>query len=205
MATSTPSKILIGTTNQGKISELRELFGSLPIKLVGLDEVAVNIDVEETGTTFAENAELKARTYANITGLFALGDDSGLEVSALDNRPGIHSARYGGQDLAFADKIRMLLGELAEVPNADRSARFVCVMSLADPSGKIIFEGEGVCSGTLAAEPRGDEGFGYDPLFLPEGYDQTFGEMDSSIKQQISHRARAAQKIIRYLRGFFIV
>jgi XTP/dITP diphosphohydrolase len=200
-----PSTILIGTTNSGKVRELSELFGMLPVELLGLKDTAVSRDIEETGQTFSENAALKARSYAAETGLFTLGDDSGLEVRALDNRPGIHSARYGGEDLAFPEKIRLLLKELAAIPNADRAARFVCAMSLADPSGKVIFEAEAVCEGTLAAGPRGSGGFGYDPIFVPVGYDLTFGELDDRIKQQISHRACAAAKIIRYLQGFLEV
>jgi len=201
----TPEKILIGTTNKGKIRELAELLGGLPISTVGLDEIGETFDIEETGSTFAENASLKAAGYARRSGLFTLGDDSGLEVRALGNAPGILSARYGGLQTGFNEKIKMLLGELDSIPNADRAARFVCVMSLANPTGDIIFEAEGICDGALAYLPVGAGGFGYDPIFIPNGYDRTFGELDTKIKQQISHRARGAAKIIRYLQRFFAV
>ena len=205
MEASKLSKILIGTTNQGKIRELKELLASVPVELIGLNDISANVDVEETGKTFAENAALKARVYARMSGLYALADDSGLEVRALDDRPGVVSARYGGEETSYPEKIRMLLEELAACSGPDRSAQFVCVMSLAAPSGEILFEAQGICKGTLAKEPRGTGGFGYDPIFIPDGYRLTFGELDSNIKQQISHRARAAQKIIRYLQGFFAV
>src|SRR6185369_15015050 len=205
MEPSKLSKILIGTTNQGKICELRELLASLPVELIGLNDIDVNVEVKETGMTFAQNAALKAREYARMSMLCALADDSGLEVRALDNRPGVMSARYGGEGTSFAGKIRMLLEELAVCSDTDRSAQFLCVMSLAASSGDILFEAEGICRGTLAKEPRGTGGFGYDPIFIPDGYRLTFGELASDIKQQISHRARAAQKIIRYLQGFFAV
>ena len=192
MEASKLSKILIGTTNQGKIRELKELLASVPVELIGLNDISAN-------------AALKARAYARISGLYALADDSGLEVRALDDRPGVMSARYGGEETSYPEKIRLLLEELAACQDIDRSAQFVCVMSLAAPSGEILFEAEGICKGTLAKEPRGTGGFGYDPIFIPDGYRLTFGELDSNIKQQISHRARAAQKIIRYLQGFFAV
>jgi XTP/dITP diphosphohydrolase len=205
MKTKPTAKILIGTTNQGKIRELNELLADLPAHLIDLDEVGQIGEIEETGATFAENASLKAIGYARQTGLMTIGDDSGLEVAALANAPGVFSARYGGNKTGFDEKIRLLLNELNTVPNANRSARFVCVMSLANAEGEVVFEAEGVCSGQLAESPRGTGGFGYDPIFIPSGFDMTFGELGSDIKQQISHRARAAVKIIRYLQGFFAV
>jgi len=205
MEPSKLSKILIGTTNQGKIRELNELLASPRIEFIGLNDVAAKVDVEETGKTFAENAALKALAYARRSGLCTLADDSGLEVRGLNGRPGILSARYAGDGTSYAEKIRMLLEEVTALSKPDRSAQFVCVMSLAAPSGEILFEAKGICKGTLAKEPRGTGGFGYDPIFMPDGYRLTFGELDRNIKQQISHRARAAQKIIRYLQGFFAV
>lgn len=189
----------------GKIRELTELLGDLPVRLLGLADISETLDVEETGSTFAENASLKAAAYARRSGLFTLGDDSGLEIRALDNAPGVLSARYGGEKTGFHQKMKMLLGELSAIPNANRDARFVCVMSLATPNGEIVLEAEGVCEGRLAESPRGGGGFGYDPIFIPSGFDLTFGELDSDIKQQISHRARAAAKIIRYLQGFYAI
>jgi XTP/dITP diphosphohydrolase len=198
-----PPKILIGTSNREKIHELRELFAALPVRLVGLDDVGGLDEVEETGATFVENASLKASIYARQSGLFTVADDSGIEVAALGNAPGVHSARYAGLGTPFSVKIQLLLRDLDTMPDASRSARFVCAMSLADPAGAIAFETEGVCDGKLVDSPRGTGGFGYDPIFVPDGFDKTFGELDSDIRQQISHRARAAAKIMRYLQGFF--
>jgi len=205
MSLRKPKKLLIGTTNPGKIAELAELLADLPLEFLGLDDIGEFADVKETGSTFTENASLKAVAYAQGSGLFTLGDDSGLEVEALGNAPGILSARYGGENTGFNEKIRLLLSELNRIPNAGRQARFVCAMSIANPSGKIDFTAEGVCQGFVASAPRGTAGFGYDPIFIPDGYDLTFGELDRRTKQQISHRARAAAKIIRYLHGFFTV
>lgn len=198
-------KILIGTTNPGKVRELGQLFGGLPIDLVGLNDIGISTEVDESGSTFSENARLKAVGYARLSGLRTLGDDSGLEVKALGDRPGVLSARYGGENIVFDDRIRLLLRELSEIPDADRSARFVCVMSLADRDGRILIDAEGVCTGQIAQEPRGAGGFGYDPVFIPADHCLTFAELQADIKQQISHRARAAAKIIRYLQGFLIV
>jgi XTP/dITP diphosphohydrolase len=198
-----PTKLLIGTTNPGKITELGELLGGLPLEILGLGDLGDFVEVEETGSTFTENASLKAAEYARRSGLFTLADDSGIEVEALDNGPGVLSARYGGESTGFDEKIRLLLDQLNAIPGADRSARFVCSMSIADPTGKTVFTAEGFCEGILAPEPRGTGGFGYDPIFIPDGHDLTFGELDRVTKQQISHRARAAAKIIRYLHAFF--
>lgn len=199
------TKLLVGTTNPGKIGELTEMFSGLPLELMSLQDVKNIEDVAETGTTFTENASLKAARYARQAGLYTLADDSGLEVEALGNAPGVFSARYAGENAGFDEKIQTLLGELNSIPEAQRTARFVCVMTLANPSGEIIYTAEGICTGELALDPRGTLGFGYDPIFIPAGFDKTFGELDSGIKQQISHRARAGAKIIRYLRGFFAV
>ncbi|MEP6848999.1 MAG: RdgB/HAM1 family non-canonical purine NTP pyrophosphatase [Acidobacteriota bacterium] len=200
----TTEKLLIGTTNAGKIEELRELFMDLPLEILGLLDLGRSLgDVEETGSTFTENAGSKASAYAVRSGLSTLADDSGIEVAALGNAPGVLSARYGGEQTGFDEKIRMLLGDVAAIPAAGRAARFVCVMSIAESTGKIVFTAEGVCDGKLAMEPRGGGGFGYDPIFVPNGHDLTFGELDRATKQQISHRARASAKIIRYLQGFY--
>lgn len=200
-----PTELLIGTTNAAKIAELVELFNDLPIKVRGLADLNHFVDVEETGSTFHENASIKAAEYAQQHGFYTLADDSGIEVEALGNAPGVLSARYGGEKIGFDEKIRLLLHELDAIPDAGRRARFVCAMSIANPTGQVAFSAEGICEGKLAYEPRGTNGFGYDPIFIPNGYDLTFGELDGVTKQQISHRARAAAKIIRYLQGFFAV
>jgi|CXWL01.1.fsa_nt_gi XTP/dITP diphosphohydrolase len=196
------NKILIATNNPGKITELRELLAGLKIDLHSLSDFPGIIEVEETGATFAENARLKAVGYARQCGVISLADDSGLEVAALDGRPGVLSARYGGDGTTFAKKMEMLLYELKNTDSRDRSARFVCAMSIADPNGRVLFESEGVCNGRIALSPTGTSGFGYDPLFIPDGYTFSFGELADNIKQNISHRAHAFSQIIPFLRDF---
>lgn len=194
--------ILLATRNPGKITELRQLIGEIPVNLRGLDEFPELSDVEETGTTFVENARLKASEYAKRTGLFALADDSGLEVLALNNAPGVFSARYGGANSSYAAKISKLLKELNASENTSREARFRCVMAFSDRSGNILTTTEGICAGQIAETPAGENGFGYDPVFIPNGFEETFGELSEAIKQSISHRAQAVSKIIDYLRAF---
>jgi len=193
-------KLLIATTNVGKLAELNALLVDLPIRLLSLRDLSSFIDIEETGTTFKENAVLKASGYAKQAGMAAIADDSGLEVSVLDNRPGVYSARYGGEDIDFDKKMGDLIVEMDKTGDPDRSARFVCCAALADASGRLIHLTEGFCSGTIAAEQRGISGFGYDPIFVPDGFDQTFGELSDDIKQRISHRARAFALFIPFLR-----
>src|SRR5690606_34613020 len=137
-----------------------------------------------TGRTFRENAELKARAYAAACGEWTLADDSGLEVSALGGRPGVYSARYSGENATAASNNAKLLAELSETPPSGRTARFVCVIAVADPDGNIVFAAEGECAGTIARESRGSGGFGYDPLFVPNGHYGTFGELDAGVKQK---------------------
>lgn len=198
-----PSKtILIATGNLGKIAEIRGLFQETPFDFRGLEDIAGIAEVEETGATFETNAGLKASGYAKQAGLWSLADDSGLEIEALDGRPGVFSARYGGERLNFAERMEIILRELEDAGDAARAARFVCVMALADEAGKVRFVAEGECRGRIAAGPRGTLGFGYDPIFLPEGFDRTFGELPGPVKAAVSHRARAATKIMRYLLDF---
>lgn len=197
-------KMLVATKNTGKIKELRKLLADLPFNLRGLDEFPHIEDVEETGTTFAENAILKARIYAKKTGLCALADDSGLEVAALNGDPGIFSARFAGENASDEEKINKLLNELNKTQDKERLARFVCVMAIADKSGKILHFEEGICNGIIAPTPFGNGGFGYDPIFIPDGFKKTFGELPQNVKQKISHRARATAKIIRFLRNFTV-
>jgi XTP/dITP diphosphohydrolase len=194
--------ILVATGNPGKLKELDDLLSGMPHEVVSLAAFPDIPEVPETGDTFAENARLKAVEYARLTGLAALADDSGLAVDALGGRPGVLSARYGGADLAFPEKIRKLLDEIALLGAEERGARFVCAMAFADAGGNILFETEGVCEGRIAHAPRGSKGFGFDPIFIPEGYEETFGELDLEIKQKISHRARAFNEIIPFLRHF---
>jgi len=195
-------QILIATKNDGKVKELEDLLIDLPFKLRSLNEFPKAIEPEETGETFAENAILKAKSYALQTGLFALADDSGLEVEALGFAPGVLSARYAGEKANDSEKIAKLLRELNKTKDENRRARFVCAMAISDEKGEIKFLTEGICDGRIASTPSGANGFGYDPIFIPVGYAKTFGELSSEIKQEISHRAKAIKKIIHFLRGF---
>ncbi len=195
--------LLIATKNIGKIKELKELMANLPLQITDLSKFQSVTEPEETGATFAENAVLKARYYSKETGLWALADDSGLEVEALNNAPGIFSARYAGKGATDTKRIKKLLRELNETGNEERRARFVCAMAISDKNGAIKFTAEGICDGRIAFAASGANGFGYDPVFIPDGFSETFGELAGEIKQQISHRARAMAKIIQYLRGFY--
>jgi XTP/dITP diphosphohydrolase len=196
-----PSPLLIATTNPGKIRELRAIFsGALPY-LRTLAEFAEMPEAEETGATFAENAVIKARHYALHTGLWTLADDSGLEVEALGGAPGVYSARYGGKEASYAERMSRLLGELDGA--ATRRARFVCVLALAEPEQEATLTFLGECTGSIANRPRGSGGFGYDPIFVPDGYNQTFGEMTPHGKKLLCHRSRAAEQLCRYLQAEF--
>ncbi|MBK9765784.1 MAG: RdgB/HAM1 family non-canonical purine NTP pyrophosphatase [Chloracidobacterium sp.] len=194
------TRLTIATLNQGKLVEIKRLLAGMPIEILSLLSLTNPAEVEETGGTFAENAELKASQYAQMTGTSTLADDSGLEVAALGGRPGVHSARYGGAETGFDQKMAMILAELADSGSADRSARFVCSMAIADPSGRIVHRADGICSGRIAPQPCGNGGFGYDPIFVPDGHNGTFGELSAAVKHEISHRARALAEIMPFLR-----
>jgi XTP/dITP diphosphohydrolase len=199
------SKLVIATKNPGKIKELEKLLADLPVYLQSLNDFSNIVEVAETGAAFAENAALKAKGYALQTGMMSLADDSGLEVFALGGAPGIYSARYAGENTSDKVRIAKLLEELSRTQNENRAARFVCAMAIADKNGEMVFSAEESCEGAIAFEPRGANGFGYDPVFVPNGFDKTFGELSGSVKRQISHRGRASIKIIEYLRGFIAV
>ncbi len=196
-------QIVTATKNAGKAKEFEKLLANLPFNLRSLKDFPDSVEPAETGMTFIENAVLKARYYAMHTGIWALADDSGLEVEALDGAPGVLSARYAGENASDAEKINKLLMEITESGKESRRARFVCAIAIVDAQGKTIYMAEGVCTGEITDAPRGARGFGYDPVFVPDGFSQTFGELPDDIKQQISHRAHASEKIIQYLRGFY--
>jgi XTP/dITP diphosphohydrolase len=195
-------KLLVATNNAGKVRELADLLAGLPVQLLSLSDIGGVTEVGETGATFEENAILKARGYAMQTGMWALADDSGLEIEALGNRPGVLSARYGGQGMGFDEKMNTLLAEMAGTDDKNRRARFVSAIAISDERGEIKCVATGTVSGNIARFPRGSNGFGYDPIFVPEGFAQTFGELSDHIKGEISHRSRASAKIIRFLSGF---
>lgn len=199
---STTNSIVLATGNPGKIRELRELLRDIPFELKSLRDFGDIKEVEETGSTFHENAVIKACGFAQQTGHVSLADDSGLEIEALAGSPGLHSARFAGAGAGYDVKNAKLLGLLDESGDTERRARFVCVMALAESSGRVIQTAEGICAGSIARSPRGNKGFGYDPIFVPDGFGQTFGELGDEVKQRISHRARATELIIRYLLHF---
>ncbi|MDT4968676.1 MAG: XTP/dITP diphosphohydrolase [Acidobacteriota bacterium] len=201
MKNEEPRELLVATANQGKVAEIKSLLASLSLK--SLDEFPHVSEVAETGETFRENAILKARGYALQTQEWTLADDSGLEVTALDNAPGVYSARYGGDGLSDADRVERLLDALSRTGDTKRRARFVSEIAIADPDGRIVHNSTGTCEGRIASGPRGSNGFGYDPVFIPDGYDQTFGELANAAKEIISHRARALAAARPFLMKLF--
>jgi XTP/dITP diphosphohydrolase len=203
MANPTHSELLIATSNAGKIRELTALLANLPLRLRQLSEFPQIKEVEETGETFAENASLKARLYSRETNLWTLADDSGLEVDALGGAPGVLSARYAGPNATDEERNARLLAELSRTNDEQRTARFICATALHDPSTGTTEIFDGRCEGHIAKLPRGHNGFGYDPLFVPDGYAHTFGELSEVVKQQISHRARALAAVRVYLNERF--
>ncbi len=198
-------QILVATKNVGKVKELKRLFADLPLRLRHLNEFSGVVEAEETGATFAENAVLKAQSYALQTGIWALADDSGLEVEALGGAPGVFSARFAGENATDEEKIQKLHDELNIRQDENRRARFVCMMAVSDEKGEIKFLTEGICAGRIALTPKGANGFGYDSIFIPDGFSQTFAELSNETKGKISHRAQASEKIIHYLRDFTAV
>ena len=185
-------KLLIATHNAGKLAELRDLLRGVPYILVSLTDVGIELDVDETGQTLEENAALKAITYAQLAGLLTLADDSGIEVDALDGAPGVHSARYAGPNATDADRIAKLLQNIAPHPQP-WSARFRCVIAIATPNGEVKLHG-GACQGVIISQPRGDNGFGYDPIFFMPEQNRTMAELSDTEKNTVSHRAIAARK-----------
>ena len=190
--------LLLATSNLHKLEEFRAIFSDLPLRLLSLRDLQLAIDVEEIGTTYAENAELKARAYAQVSNMSTLADDSGLEIDALGGAPGVQSARYLGSETSYEERFRVILELLKGLSLDQRSARFRCVIALVEPLGNIRIV-EGVVEGVIADGPRGTNGFGYDPIFsLPE-LGKTFAELEPEYKNRISHRARAAQSARKLL------
>jgi XTP/dITP diphosphohydrolase len=187
-------KLLVATHNRGKIREYRALLADLPIEVTWLDVEGITDEVDETGSTFAENAALKATAYAaRVPGAWVWADDSGLEVDALGGRPGVHSARYGEAGLSDEGRYRRLLEELRPFPPERWTARFHCVVALAEPGGRMRTV-DGVLEGRITDRPRGEHGFGYDPVFFLPDRNETLAEVPPEIKNTISHRAVAARK-----------
>jgi non-canonical purine NTP pyrophosphatase (RdgB/HAM1 family) len=191
-------RLLIATTNPGKLREIRGILADVPIELVSLDGFSGIDGPEETGNTFAANARLKALYYSAKTGLPAVADDSGLEIDALDNAPGVHSARWHGD--RYPTKFAVIYRELAARGLATSPARFVAHIAVAD-EGRILFEATGVVGGEIAPAPRGTHGFGYDPIFFYPPYGCTLAEVDGAKKAAVSHRGHAFRQLAEWLKG----
>ena len=183
--------LLLGTRNPGKVIEITSILADSGWSFSSLKDFPGVGEAEENFVTFAENAIAKAKFYASATGLCALADDSGLEVAALNGAPGVFSARYAGAHASDLDRRLMLLSELTKTGSNNRRARFVAVVAIATPDGTVLKVSEGICDGSIIFKPRGTGGFGYDPLFIPDGHNQTFAELPDTVKNLISHRARA--------------
>ncbi len=183
-------RIVVATRNKGKIKEIKEILNSIDINAISMAERGIDIEVNEDGATFKENAFKKAKEIMEICGEVTLADDSGLEVDYLGGAPGVCSARYAGENATDNDRNRKLLKELEGVPLEKRSARFVCAIACVFPNGETI-ETQGECEGFIAIEPKGSNGFGYDPVFYVKDYDLMMAELDTGIKNRISHRAKA--------------
>lgn len=191
-------KLVVASHNQGKINEIKNMLAPYHVAVFSADELKLP-DVEETGTTFEENARLKSETLAKLSGCYCLGDDSGLCVSCLNGRPGVYSARYA-PNRDFDKGIDKLLGEIRESGSDDHSAYFACVLALTSPNGETrVFEGR--VNGKIVMEKLGHNGFGYDPVFVPEGFDKTFANFSNDEKNKVSHRGRAFQKMIAEVFG----
>lgn len=183
--------LVLGTHNAKKLAEMRDLLSAFSLPVESLSEVPDAIEVAETGTTFVENARLKAVEQAQHLGRWVLAEDSGLSVGALDGAPGVYSARYAGADSDDAANNAKLLAELDGVEGAGRNAYYTCQLCLSDPRGQVRFEASGICHGRIGYELRGEHGFGYDPLFVIPEYHRTFGELGPHTKRALSHRSRA--------------
>ena len=191
--------IILATNNKSKVKEISEMMSGSDITFVSFADAGINVEVEETGTTFEENALLKAREICKLSGKPTISDDSGLEIDALDGAPGIYSSRFMGEDTSYDIKNNALIEKLENVADPDRTARFRCCMALVLPDGR-EFVTEGAMEGIIAREPKGINGFGYDPiLFIPE-YNRTSAELSSEEKNNISHRGEALRKMIEVIK-----
>ncbi len=186
-------KLLVATNNLHKLEEYRSLLEGLPVALRSLRDEGIDMEVEETGSTFEDNASIKARTYASLSGLLTVADDSGLEVASLGDEPGVYSSRYAGPGADDEQRTKYLLAKMKDIPWEQREARFRCIIAIAQP-GRDLLLCEGRCDGIIALEPRGENGFGYDPVFYLPDLGLTMAELPPSRKNAISHRAMAARK-----------
>lgn len=196
------TKIILASNNAGKIKEVKQILGDMDIELLSMKEAGVDTEIEENGTTFEENALIKARAVMKLTGILTIADDSGLEVDYLNKEPGVYSARYMGHDTSYDIKNQAIIDRLSGVTGSDRSARFVCAIAAVFPDGTELVT-RGTMEGVIAHEPQGENGFGYDPIvYLPE-FGKTSAQLSSVEKNKISHRGKALdkmrQELIKYL------
>lgn len=200
-----PVQIVIATMNPGKVKEIKQIMGNVPVELLSLNEIlrGATIEIEETGNTYFENALKKAETIARLSGKYVIADDSGLEVDFLNGQPGVLSSRFAGEDATDDRNIEKLLQLLEGVPQEERKARFRCIALFYNDSCGIVLTADGVCEGSIITKKRGKGGFGYDPVFIPEGYQKTFAELPLSIKNKISHRAKAFKNLRRKVIDYF--
>lgn len=194
-------KIIFATHNEGKMNEIREILKDLNIELYSLKDVGLDIDVEENGASFEENAIIKARSICQLTGEIVMADDSGLEVDYLDKAPGIYSARFLGEDTPYSIKNQYIIDKLKNAEKEERSARFICVIACAFPGGDLITR-TGVIEGYIAEKSSGSNGFGYDPIFYVPEFNCTTADMPLEIKNRISHRAKALQAMKEVLTAY---
>jgi len=194
------ASLVIASRNEKKKKELLQIIGDINLEVVTLNEFPDAPEVEEDGLTFRENATKKAREIARFTGCLTLADDSGLEVDALGGRPGVYSARFAGEPSDDERNNQKLLDLLQGIPAQERTARFRCVIAIAFPDGRVETT-EGACEGRIGFNPGGQGGFGYDPLFIPDGFSQTFAELSPEVKNRISHRGKALQAASKLLRS----
>ena len=185
--------LLIATANTHKLDEFRAIFSDLPYQLLSLENIQLGIKVEETGTTFEENSRLKACAYARASGLLSLADDSGLEIDALGGAPGVYSARFGGENMPYSERFNLIYKRLRNLSPEQCTARFRCVITVAEPSG-YHRSVEGAIEGVISRVPRGENGFGYDPIFLIPELGKTTAEISPEHKNCISHRGQAARR-----------
>lgn len=188
-------RLIVATNNKHKAQEIKDMLVGLEFEVLSLSDIGIDIDVEESGSTYAENALIKAMALRDLTDGWILADDSGLEIDALDRAPGIYSARYLGEDTPYMIKNSMILDKLEDID--DRSARFVCSIALVFEDGSYWIT-VNKCEGSISDSIQGINGFGYDPIFIPQGYSQTFGVLPVEIKNSISHRAKALQAVVQY-------
>lgn len=201
METGTKTKILLATRNPKKKRELEQILDHMQVHILTLDEIEEIPEIEEDGRTFEENAIKKARISASLSGYICLADDSGLVVDALDGKPGVYSARFSGENADDESNNAKLLQMMAEVEDKDRTARFICVIAISDSEGRVKTV-SGSCEGRIAKEAVGTGGFGYDPLFIPEGFNQSFAQLPAEEKNAISHRGKALKKCSNLLHEY---